>query len=73
MKKNMNTADRMIRIALAIVFVLLVVNNGEDVLIKVAGTVLSFYAGVTALFGICLLYTVCKVSTKAPRKRKNFY
>ena len=63
MKKNMGTIDRIIRILLAIVVIVLYLNG---IIMGVAAIVLgsvAFVFIVTSLIGYCPLYAVCKIST----------
>ncbi|MBX2922342.1 MAG: DUF2892 domain-containing protein [Chitinophagaceae bacterium] len=69
MKKNMGTADRIIRLLLAIVLVYLyvtkVVTGTIGIVLLVAGIVLA----VTALINFCPLYRLLGVNTCAVKKR----
>lgn len=63
MKKNMGTIDRVIRISLAIVVIVLYLNGS---ITGVAAIVLGIVALVfilTSLIGFCPLYAACKIST----------
>jgi len=63
MKKNMGTIDRVIRILLAIVFIVLYLNgNITDVAAIILG-ILAIVFIITSLIGFCPLYVPFKIST----------
>jgi len=68
MKKNMGSVDRMIRLIIALVIVILFLSD------KISGTlgvVLLVFAGIfvlTSLFSFCPLYTLFGMST-CPKKK----
>jgi hypothetical protein len=70
MKKNMGTADRVIRIILAVVFGILYFNN---MVTGTLGTVLLILGVVfllTSLVSFCPLYTIFGLSTCKPKQQK---
>lgn len=73
MKKNISTPDRLIRVALAILLMMLMLNNYEDQVIRFLSAILGIYCIVTALLEICMLYNVLKISTRVTKRDKRFY
>ena len=68
MKKNMGTADRIIRILLAAVFAYLYFGG---IVTGTWGIVLAIFGGVfvlTSLFGFCPLYTLAGINTCSGKK-----
>jgi uncharacterized membrane protein len=68
MKKNMGNADRVIRLLLAVIFVVLYFTNTVT---GTFGIVLLVLAGVfvlTSLIGFCPLYTVAGLNTCPDKK-----
>jgi len=63
MKKNMGTIDRVIRILLAIVFIVLYLNGSITGVASIILGILAFVFIVTSLIGFCPLYAACKIST----------
>ena len=63
MKKNMGTIDRIIRILLAIVFIVLYLNGSITGVASIILGILAFVFIVTSLIGFCPLYAACKIST----------
>jgi hypothetical protein len=63
MKKNMGTIDRVIRILLAIVFIVLYLNGSITGVVSIILGILAFVFIVTSLIGFCPLYAACKIST----------
>jgi Protein of unknown function (DUF2892) len=63
MKKNMGTIDRVIRILLAIVFIVLYLNGSITGVVAIILGILAFVFIVTSLIGFCPLYAACKIST----------
>lgn len=64
MKNNMSSADRVIRLVIAVVIAVLIFMN---VLNGTAAVILGILAGVfaiTSFIGFCPLYTLFKFSTK---------
>ena len=64
MKKNMSSADRIIRIIVSAVIALLIYQN---VITGTLAVILGILAGVlvaTSIFGFCPLYALLKFSTK---------
>jgi len=67
MTQNMGLADRIIRLLLAIVVVVLIATNRiSGVLATVLGILAVIFA-LTSMFGVCPLYLPFKLSTKARR------
>ena len=63
MKKNMGTIDRIIRILLAIVVVILYMTGSITGVAVIILGIVAFVFIVTSLIGFCPLYAVCKIST----------
>ena len=63
MKKNMGTIDRVIRILLAIVFIVLYLNGSITGVVSIILGILAFVFIVTSLIGFCPLYLPFKIST----------
>lgn len=63
MKKNMGTIDRIIRILLAIVVIVLYLNDSITGVAAIILGIVAFVFIVTSLIGFCPLYAVCKIST----------
>jgi len=63
MEKNMGTIDRIIRILLAIVVIILYLNGTITGGVAVVLGVVALIFIVTSLIGYCPLYTVLKIST----------
>ena len=68
MKRNMSNADRIIRMVLAVIFVVLWFQN---IVTGTAAIILLILAGIfilTSFFGFCPLYKLFNVSTWTGRK-----
>jgi hypothetical protein len=63
MKKNMGTIDRIIRILLAIVVIILYINSNITGIAAIILGIIAFVFIVTSLIGFCPLYAVLKLST----------
>jgi len=63
MKKNMGTIDRIIRILLAIVVIVLYLNGSITGVAAIILGILAFVFIVTSLIGFCPLYVPLKIST----------
>ena len=63
MKKNMGTIDRIIRILLAIVVIVLYLNGSITGVAAIILGIVAFVFIVTSLIGFCPLYAACKIST----------
>jgi hypothetical protein len=63
MKKNMGTLDKIIRILLAIVVIVLYLNGSITGVAAIILGIVAFVFIVTSLIGFCPLYTVLKIST----------
>jgi hypothetical protein len=63
MKKNMGTIDRIIRIILAIVVIVLYLTGSITGVAAIILGILAFVFIVTSLIGFCPLYAACKIST----------
>lgn len=63
MKKNMGTIDRVIRIVLAIVVVILYMNGSITGVAAIILGILAFVFIITSLIGFCPLYVPFKFST----------
>jgi hypothetical protein len=63
MKKNMGTIDKVIRILLAIVVIVLYLNGNITGVAAIILGVLAFVFIVTSLIGFCPLYVPLKIST----------
>jgi hypothetical protein len=63
MKKNMGTIDRIIRILLAVVVIVLYINGSITGVAAIILGIVTFIFITTSLIGYCPLYTVCKIST----------
>jgi len=69
MKCNMGVFDRIVRIAIAIIFVLLVVFAGIDAMwLKVVLIAFAAIFVLTSLFAFCPLYMPLKITTKCKTK-----
>jgi fatty acid desaturase len=70
MKKNMNTADRIIRLIIAAIIAILFFTN---ILTGTLGIVLLVLAGVfvlTSIFSFCPIYAIFGLSTCAAEEKK---
>jgi Protein of unknown function (DUF2892) len=63
MKKNMGTIDRIIRILLAIVVVILYMTGSITGVAAIILGILAFVFIITSLIGFCPLYVPFKIST----------
>ena len=63
MKKNMGTIDRIIRILLAIVVVILYITGSITGVAAIILGILAFVFIITSLIGFCPLYVPLKIST----------
>lgn len=64
MEKNMGVADRGIRVAVALLFLLFIVLGAiKGVLAIIVGIVAAVFI-LTSIVGFCPLYTVLKISTR---------
>ena len=63
MKKNMGTIDRIIRILLAIVVIVLYLNESITGVAAIILGILAIVFIVTSLIGFCPLYVPLKIST----------
>ena len=63
MNKNMGTIDRIIRILLAIVVIILYITGSITGFVAIILGILAIVFIITSLIGFCPLYTACKIST----------
>ena len=63
MKKNMGTLDKVIRILLAIVVIVLYINGSITGVAAIILGIVAFVFIVTSLIGFCPLYLPLKIST----------
>jgi hypothetical protein len=63
MKKNMGTIDRVIRILLAIVVIVLYLNSSITGVAAIILGIIAFVFILTSLIGFCPLYMPLKIST----------
>ena len=63
MKKNMGAVDKIIRILLAIVVIVLYLNGSITGVAAIILGIVAFVFIVTSLIGFCPLYAVLKIST----------
>ena len=63
MKKNMGTIDRIIRILLAIVVIILYITGSITGLAAIILGIMAFVFILTSLIGFCPLYLPFKIST----------
>jgi hypothetical protein len=63
MGKNMGTIDKIIRILLAIVVIVLYLNGSITGVAAIILGIVAFVFIVTSLIGFCPLYAVLKIST----------
>ena len=63
MKKNMGTIDRVIRILLAIVVIVLYLTGSITGVAAIILGILALVFILTSLIGFCPLYAACKIST----------
>ena len=63
MKKNMGTIDRIIRILLAVMVVILYITGNITGVAAIIMGILAFVFIITSLIGICPLYLPFKIST----------
>ena len=63
MKKNMGTIDKVIRILLAIVVIVLYLNGSITGVAAIILGIVAFVFIVTSLIGFCPLYVPFKIST----------
>jgi Na+(H+)/acetate symporter ActP len=68
MKKNMGTIDRIIRILLAIVVVILYMTGSITGVAAIILGILAFVFIITSLIGFCPLYVPFKISTISKSK-----
>jgi hypothetical protein len=69
MKKNMGTIDRVIRVVLAIVVVILYMNGSITGVAAIILGILAVVFVLTSLIGFCPLYVPFKISTISKSKR----
>jgi hypothetical protein len=69
MKKNMGTIDRIIRILLAIVVVILYMTGSITGVVAIILGILTFVFIITSLIGFCPLYVPFKISTISKSKQ----
>ena len=68
MKKNMGNADKLIRLGLAVVFVVLWFQN---IVTGTVGVILLIFAGIfvlTSIFGFCPLYKLLGINSGTQKK-----
>ena len=63
MKKNMGTIDRIIRLAMAVVIIILYLTGTVPGVIGIILIVIALIFAVTSFMGFCPLYTLLKIST----------
>jgi len=63
MKKNMGTIDRIIRLALAVVIIVLYLTGTVPGAAGIILIVIALIFAVTSFIGFCPLYTLLKIST----------
>jgi len=63
MKKNMGTIDRIIRILLAVMVVILYITGNITGVAAIILGILAIVFIITSLIGFCPLYAVLKIST----------
>jgi len=63
MEKNMGTVDKIIRILLAIVVIVLYLNGSITGVAAIILGIVAFVFIVTSLIGFCPLYALLKIST----------
>ena len=63
MKKNMGTIDKVIRILLAVVVIVLYMKGSITGVAAIILGIMAFVFIVTSLIGYCPLYAACKIST----------
>lgn len=63
MKKNMGTVDRVIRVLLAIVVIVLYLTGNITGIATIILGILAFVFIITSLIGFCPLYVPFKIST----------
>ena len=68
MKLNVGNADRIIRVLLALVFVVLYLTNVVTGIFGIVLLALALIFVVTALLGICPIYLALKLSTRKKEK-----
>lgn len=68
MKKNMGNTDRLIRLLLAAVFVVLYFNNLVPGVFGIILLILAVIFALTAVIGFCPLYTLFHINT-FPKKK----
>jgi len=73
MRKNMNKADRLIRIPFSVLFIIVMLNSNGDMMISVMAAVLAFYCLLSALLEICIVYAFLDIDTRHARKKDRFY
>ena len=64
MKKNMGTLDRIIRVALAILVLILYLTGAISGIVAIILGLVALIFLVTSLLGYCPLYTPLKISTR---------
>jgi len=63
MKKNMGTIDRIIRLALTVVIIVLYLAGKVSGVVGIILIVIALIFTVTSIIGFCPLYTLLKIST----------
>ena len=63
MKKNMGTIDKVIRILLAVVVIVLYMKGSITGVAAIILGIMAFVFIITSLIGYCPLYAACKIST----------
>lgn len=63
MKKNMGTIDRIIRLALAVVIIVLYLTGKVPGVVGIILIVIALIFTITSIIGFCPLYTLLKIST----------
>jgi hypothetical protein len=63
MKKNMGTVDKIIRILLAVMVIVLYLNGNITGVAAIILGIVAFVFIVTSLIGFCPLYAILKIST----------
>lgn len=70
LKSNIGTADKIIRLLLAVVFIILVYTNVLSGVFGAVGLILAFLLSATSLVNFCPLYKLLKLNSMSKVKDK---
>jgi len=74
MKHNIHRIDRLIRVMVGIIFMIISLKiYREDFSLGLIFGLLSLYLFVTTIIGVCPIYMFLEVNTKTDKNRNRFY